>query len=70
MHSPKACPFCFAPLVPGKGMKVRCITEGCTFIDKRNGNTVVDAGKERRGKGTVYNHKNDPWHSADRKGIR
>ena len=68
--SSKRCPYCFAPLVPGKGMKVKCITEGCIFVDRRGGNTVIDANKDRRGKGTTYVDKNDVWHQADRKGLR
>ena len=70
MPSPTRCPFCLAPLVPGKGINVKCKTEGCVFIDRRSGNTVLDADKDRRGKGPVYVDKNDVWHQADRKGLR
>ena len=70
MPSPKQCPYCLALLVPGKGLSVKCLTVGCLFIDRRAGNTVINASKERRGKGSVYVDKNDVWHQADRKGLR
>ena len=66
------CPICYTRLVPGKGMKMECPTEGCDFIDRRNGNTVVDPSKDRRGKEIQFMmpNKNDPWRHADRKPIR
>jgi len=62
------CPECRSVLVSGKGLKLKCPKRGCTFVDRRNGNSTLDPNMDRRGAGVPL--KNDPWKFADRKSFR
>jgi hypothetical protein len=56
------CPICYAELISGKGIKMHCPTEGCDFVERRDGNSVLDPGLERRGRKIQYYNKfDDPF---------
>jgi hypothetical protein len=49
------CPLCRVFLKFNKNLgKLACPNEGCDFVDRRVGNTVMDPAKDRRGADTTW----------------
>jgi hypothetical protein len=63
MPNTKRCPICHAKLAPGKGLRMHCPTDGCDFVDRRDGISVLDPEVDRRDRKIHYHNKlDDPFY--------